>query len=246
MFQRTANFSVPAQNRPIDQEEVARVKADYTNYRAKARLQPAAFGPYYPRHADSVLEATPEEREQRFEEHWGFGGFMFLGAFGDLGMNEEANWHAAEFVRNKIRNTVKDPATAELLCPDGIIGCKRLCADTNYFETYNRDNVHLVDVSNHPIESFTSSGLVTGGRTYEFDDVVFATGFDAMTGTLLRMDIRGQDGLSLNEKWAAGPRTYLGLMTAGFPNLFTMTGTGQSFRARQHGHRRGAPCGLYR
>ena len=106
---------------------------------------------------------------------------MFLGAFADLGMSEEANWHAAEFVRNKIRETVKDPATAELLCPDGIIGCKRLCADTNYYQTYNRENVHLVDVSETPIERFTSSGLITGGNTYEFDDVVFATGFDALT-----------------------------------------------------------------
>ncbi len=226
VFQRTANFSIPAQNRPVDPQEVARVKADYADYRRRARLQPAAFGPDYPRHADSVLEATPAQRQQRFEAHWQLGGFMFLGAFGDLHQSEEANWHAAEFVRNKIRATVQDPATAELLCPDGIIGCKRLCADTGYFETYNRDNVRLVDVSKHPIELFNATGLVTGGREFEFDDVVFATGFDAMTGSLLRMDIQGENGLSLNEKWASGPRTYLGLMTAGFPNLFTMTGPG--------------------
>ncbi len=226
VFQRTANFSVPAQNRPIDRDLVSRVKADYADFRRRARQQPAAFGPDYPRNADSVLDASPEERQRRFETHWQLGGFMYLGAFGDLGLSEEANWHAAEFVRSKIRDIVNDPATAELLCPEGIIGCKRLCADTGYFDTYNRDNVHLVDVSKQPIERFTATGLVTGGTEYPFDDVVFATGFDAMTGALLNIDITGENGLSLEQKWAAGPRTYLGLMTAGFPNLFTMTGPG--------------------
>ena len=226
VFQRTANFSVPARNRPVDADEVARIKANYSEFRQRARMQPAAFGPNYPRHSDSVLEATPEERERRFEQHWQLGGFMFLGAFADIATNEEANWHAAEFVRNKIRATVKDPVTAELLCPKGIIGCKRLCADTDYFETYNRDNVQLVDVSETPIDRLTATGLVTGGDEYVFDDIVFATGFDAMTGSLLRVDIRGANGVALNDKWAAGPRTYLGLMTAGFPNLFTITGPG--------------------
>lgn len=226
VFQRTANFSVPARNRPSDPRAVERVKSNYPDYRRRARQQPAAFGPDNPRSADSVLTATPEERKRRFEEYWQLGGFMFLGAFGDLMLNEEANAHAADFVRSKIREIVKDPATAELLSPKGIIGCKRLCADTNYYETYNRANIHLVDVSRHPIERFTARGLVTGGVEYTFDDVVFATGFDAMTGSLLRMDIRGKNGVSLNEKWAAGPLTYLGLMIAGFPNLFTMTGPG--------------------
>ena len=226
VFQRTANFSVPAQNQPIDPERVGQVKANYPEFRARARLQPAAFGPDYPRNTDSVLDASPEQRQARFEQHWGYGGFMFLGAFSDLGMSEEANWHAAEFVRNKIRQIVHDPKTAELLCPKGIIGCKRLVADTNYFQTFNRDNVSLVDVSEHPIEQLNASGLVTNGTQYDFDDIVFATGFDAMTGSLLNIDIHGKNNLSLNEKWAAGPRTYLGLMTAGFPNLFTITGPG--------------------
>jgi cation diffusion facilitator CzcD-associated flavoprotein CzcO len=226
VFQRTANFSVPARNRPVDPATVARVKANYADYRQRARQQPAAFGPDNPRNADSVLTATPEERKRRFEEYWQLGGFMFLGAFGDLAFSEEANAYAAEFVRSKIRETVKDSATAELLSPKGIIGCKRLCADTGYYETFNRANVHLVDVSGQPIERFTAKGLVTGGQEYAFDDVVFATGFDAMTGSLLRIDIRGRGGVSLNQKWAAGPLTYLGLMVAGFPNLFTMTGPG--------------------
>ena len=226
VFQRTPNYSVPAQNGPIDEALVARIKANYPEFRARAWEQPAAFGPDYPRNADSVLDATPEERQRRFETHWQLGGFMFLGAFADLSLSEEANAYAAEFVRSKIRSIVHDPATAELLCPDTPIGCKRLCADTGYFETYNRDNVHLVDVSQQAIERIVPEGLVTGGKTYEVDDIVYATGFDAMTGTLLNMDIRGRGGLTLKEKWAAGPRTYLGLMTAGFPNLFLVTGPG--------------------
>ncbi len=226
VFQRTPNYSIPAQNRPIDQSMVADIKANYDNFRARNKLQQAAFGADYPRNMDSVLEATPEERQRRFEEHWNYGGFMFMGAFADLGLNPEANEYAAEFVRNKIRGIVQDPATAELLCPKTVIGCKRLCADTGYFETYNRDNVSLVDVSEHPIERLTPSGLVTNGNEYKFDAIVFATGFDAMTGTLLAMDIKGQGGRRLTDKWSAGPRTYLGLMTVGFPNLFMMTGPG--------------------
>ena len=226
VFQRTPNYSVPAQNIPLDPNLATSIKANYADHRARNYAQPAAFGANYPRRTDSALEATPEEREARFEEYWAHGGFMFLGAFGDIGMNMEANELAADFVRRKIRQTVKDPATAELLCPDTVLGCKRLCADTNYFETYNRDNVQLVDVSQQPIDRLTPEGLETGGTTYALDAIVFATGFDAMTGALLRADIRGRDGQSLRSHWAAGPRTYLGLAISGFPNLFTMTGPG--------------------
>ena len=226
VFQRTANFSVPAQNRPSDPAEVARVKANYAEYRQRAAQQSAAFGPDQPRNFDSALAASPEDRQRRFEAHWQLGGFMYLAAYGDLMLNEDANRLASDFVRSKIRQIVKDPATAELLSPKGIIGCKRLCADSGYFEAYNRDNVQLVDISQQPIERLTKTGLVTGGKAYTFDDIVFATGFDAMTGSLLRMDIRGKGGRSLNDKWAAGPLTYLGLMIEGFPNLFTMTGPG--------------------
>ena len=226
VFQRTPNYSIPAQNGPIDQTRVSEIKAHYDDFRARNKLQQAAFGADYPRRTDSVLEATPEQREARFEEYWNYGGFMFLAAFGDISLNPEANFHAAEFVRNKIRSIVKDPVTAEMLCPDTIIGCKRLCADSGYFETYNRDNVELVDVSEHPIERLTTHGLVTNGNEYEVDAIVFATGFDAMTGALLKMDIQGAGALKLSDKWAAGPRTFLGLMSEGFPNLFMMTGPG--------------------
>ena len=226
VFQRTANYSIPAQNEPLDAADAERIKANYADLRARNRLQPAAFGADYPRHADAALAASAEDRERRFETFWQHGGFMFMAAFGDLGTNLEANELAAEFVRNKIRATVNDAPTAELLCPRTVIGCKRLCADTGYFATFNRPNVKLVDVSTMPIERITARGVVTNGQEYAFDSMVFATGFDAMTGALLRTDIRGEHNLTLNEKWSAGPRTYLGLMTAGFPNLFMMTGPG--------------------
>ncbi len=226
VFQRTPNYSIPAQNRPLDPAFIEHTKANYADLRARNWQQPAAFGADYPRRTDSILAASPEERERRLEEYWNHGGFMFLAAFGDIGIDMRANAIAAEFVRNKIRSIVKDPATAELLCPTTVLGCKRLCADTGYFETYNRPNVALVDVSERPIERLTARGIVTGGREYQFDSIVFATGFDAMTGSLLRCDIRGEGGLKLSDKWASGPRTYLGLMTAGFPNLFMMTGPG--------------------
>jgi cyclohexanone monooxygenase len=205
---------------------VAAIKADYVGFRQRNKLQPAAFGADYSRHSDSVLDATPEQREQRFEAYWNDGGFAFLAAFGDITSSEEANYHAAEFVRNKIRSIVDDPQTAELLCPDTILGCKRLVADSGYFETYNRENVSLVDVSEHGIDKLSVQGIVVNGKEYAFDAIVFATGFDAMTGALLKVDLRGVAGVSLRDKWSAGPRTYLGLMTAEFPNLFMMTGPG--------------------
>ena len=226
VFQRTANYSIPARNGPLPEAQAASIKANYAELRERNWNQPAAFGAYYERNADSALAASPEERQARFEKHWALGGFMFLNAFGDLVLNEEANALAAEFVRGKIRQTVKDPATAELLCPQGLIACKRLCADTGYFETYNLPHVHLVDVSKRPIERLTRTGIDANGQHYEFDAIVFATGFDAMTGTLLRMGIVGEGGRSLRDKWSEGPRTWLGVMTAGFPNLWMMTGPG--------------------
>ena len=226
VFQRTPNYSVPAQNRPIDPDHVAEVKSNYAGFRERNLQQQAAFGADYPRGTESVFDVSEEERLARFEKHWRYGGFAFLAAFADIGMNLEANAIAAEFIRNKIRGIVKDPETAERLCPDTVLGCKRLCADTGYFETYNLPHVSLVDVNADPIERFTAVGLNTANHCYEFDAVVLATGFDAMTGSLLRCNIVGADGLALKDKWAEGPRTYLGLMTAGFPNLFMMTGPG--------------------
>jgi cation diffusion facilitator CzcD-associated flavoprotein CzcO len=157
---------------------------------------------------------------------WEQGGLGFVGTFGDLLFNKAANDTAAEFIRRKIRETVRDPAVAAILSPRSVVGCKRLCIDSGYFETFNRPNVTLVDVSAQPIERITPDAVVVAGKHYPVDAIVCATGFDAMTGTLRRIDIRGRAGRTLKDKWAAGPRTYLGVATAGFPNLFIITGPG--------------------
>ena len=214
VFQRTAHYAVPAHNGPIDPERVREVKANYPQIRQRAKRSATGFDQTF--NDKAALEVSEEEREREFEERWAYGGLPFLSAFTDLRYSEEANQTAGEFVRNKIREIVKDPKTAELLCPTTVIGCKRLCVITEYFEIYNRPNVHLIDVSESPIEKITPEGVMTGGRVYEIDTLILATGYDAMTGTLLRIDIRGRGGRTLQDKWKAGPRTYLGLMTAGF------------------------------
>ena len=224
VFQRTATYSVPAWNEAVDPAKAAEVKANYPDLRAKARARPTGF--YFPFNMKSAMEASPEERRAKYEEAWDRGGLPFLGAFGDLLFEKEANDTVAEFAREKIRGIVKDPATADLLCPDNIFGCKRLCVDTGYFETYNLPHVKLVDVSKRPIERFTEKGVVANGIEHEVDAVVCATGFAAMTGSFDRIDIRGRNGLTLKEKWAGGARTYLGLSTVGFPNFFMITGPG--------------------
>ena len=226
VFQRTAAYTIPAQNKALDPAKVEKIKSNYEAFRARGAMSPAAFGADFPFNMGSVFEATPEEREAQFEEFWLSGGFSFMAAYGDLSSSLEANKFAADFVRSKIRSIVSDPATAELLCPDTVIGCKRLCSDNGYYETYNSRHVHLVDVSQHPIDKLTAKGLVTNGQEYDFDAIVFATGFDALTGSLLKCNITGSNGLPLSEKWAAGPGNYLGLMTTGFPNMFTITGPG--------------------
>lgn len=226
VFQRTATYSVPARNAPLDPDYEARIKADYAGFRARNSLMPNAFGSSFPRNEASALETEPQERTRAFEARWHRGGLGFMGAFGDLILDGKANEMAAGFVREKIRGIVRDPAVAQLLAPRQVIGCKRLCIDTGYYRTFNRPNVRLVDISHSPIEAITPTGVRTGGQKFELDCIVFATGFDAMTGTLLRIEIRGCGGKTLNEKWQAGPRTYLGLGTAGFPNLFTISGPG--------------------
>jgi len=227
VFQRTANFSLPARNAPLDPEKEREHKATYVDRRRAAYDTPFGIAGYLPP-TKSALEATPEERERAYEAKWAEGGSIsFLYSFNDLLVNKEANDTASEFVRNKIRGIVKDPATAELLAPkDHPIGTKRLCLDTNYYETYNRANVTLVDARRAPIEEITTRGLRTRDAGYEFDSIVFATGFDAMTGALREIDVRGVGDEKLADKWAAGPRTYLGLMVAGFPNMFVITGPG--------------------
>jgi cyclohexanone monooxygenase len=225
VFQRTPNFSLPAQNRPLASDEARAIKATYRERRRQAR---ESFIGVPSTVADrGAADATPQERVRAFEERWRHGGLMLMSAFNDLLISAEANEHAAEFVRRKIRETVKDPAVAEKLLPRGYaIGTKRLCVDTGYFEIFNGDNVTLVDVRDAPIEAITPRGVRTAEGEYDLDVLVFATGFDAMTGAVLSIDVRGRAGASLRAKWADGPRTYLGLATAGFPNLFIVTGPG--------------------
>jgi len=227
VFQRTANFSLPARNAPMEEERERRHKAEYPARRRAAYDTPFAIGGY-PRPTKSALEVTEEERNAAYEAKWQEGGSIsYLYTYTDLLVNKQANDTASEFARNKIRGIVKDKATAELLAPkDHPIGTKRLCLDTNYYETYNRDNVVLVDVRSDPIQEITGKGVRTGSREYELDAIVFATGFDAMTGALREIDIRTSDGAVLADHWEGGPLTYLGLMVAGFPNMFTITGPG--------------------
>ncbi len=226
VFQRTPNFSIPARNKPMDDAYDAEWKKEYPARRAKARTM--RNGIYYNLNDKSAMEVEEEERLREYETRWEAGGLAFMAAFSDLALNAESNGTAADFVRSKIRATVRNPAVAEALSPTTYpIGTKRICVDNDYFEAFNRDNVSLVDIRKTPIEEVTPTGIRTGdGAHHEADAIVFATGFDAMTGALLKAGIRGRSGLPLAEKWEAGPRTYLGLMTAGFPNLFTITGPG--------------------
>jgi cyclohexanone monooxygenase len=225
VFQRTPNYSLPTGNRPMDRQYEQEWKSRYDEHRQLDRNSYA--GRYVTPPTHGVLEVAPEDQDLVFEEAWKEGAFAMMQAFKDLRSSREANEVAAEFVRRKIRQTVRNPAVADLLCPkDYPIGTKRLCLDLDYFETFNRDNVTLVDVKTHPIREITATGLRTSSASYELDVIVFATGFDAMTGPLLRMNVTGRDGTRLAEKWEHGPRTYLGLTVSGFPNLFMVTGPG--------------------
>jgi cation diffusion facilitator CzcD-associated flavoprotein CzcO len=224
VFQRTPNYAVPAHNRPLDAQDRNKVKADYPAMRRRAKQTMTGIDFDYS--DKKALETSAPERQREYERRWHHGGLWFLGAYQDLMVDQQANDTAAEFVRGKIRARVTDPQVARLLAPQNTIGCKRLCVDIGYYATFNRENVTLVDVSREPIETITRRGLRARGVDYEVETIVFATGFDAMTGTLLRIDIRGRNGVSLAEKWRDGPRSYLGLAIAGFPNLFTVTGPG--------------------
>lgn len=226
VFQRTPNFSIPARNRVADPDEVERVKGDYQGFREFNRMAPAAIRGTMPGRNESALDVPGDERNAEMHKRWEHGGFAFMGAFNDLGLNKAANDIAADFVRARIREVVHDPEVADALSPNNVIGCKRLCLDTEYYETYNLPHVQLVDINQDPIKRLTSDGVKTASTEFAFDVVIFATGFDAMTGTLLRIDIRGKDGQTLQEKWAEGPKTYLGLTTANFPNMFMISGPG--------------------
>ena len=225
VFQRTPNYSVPARNGPMGPELQRAIKEEYTEIRRRQRNSPN--GHPFQISEDSALAVSEAERQSRYEAAWERGGLRFRAAFQDLLTDADANETASEFIRSKIRATVHDEATAEKLLPrDHGYATKRPPIDTNYFETYNRDNVTLVDVRQSPLVEVTPQGLRTSAAEYPLDCIVFATGFDAMTGPLLKIDIRGQHGVTLRDRWSDGPRTYLGLQVAGFPNLFTVTGPG--------------------
>jgi cyclohexanone monooxygenase len=224
VFQRTPNYAVPAHNKPLDPDYVREIKASYPALRARAKETMTGIDFDYSDRA--ALETSPQDRAREYERRWQHGGLWFLGAFKDLTIDQAANDTAAEFVRAKIRGRVRDPRIAQALSPTNTIGCKRLCVDIGYYETFNRPNVTLIDVSERPIDAITPHGIRAHGREHEADAIVFATGFDAMTGALLKVEIRGRGGLPLREKWSAGPRAYLGVAMAGFPNLFTITGPG--------------------
>jgi len=225
VFQRTANYSVPARNAPLTPEFRRYAKQNAAEIR---RVMHASVNGHPWLIADrSALKTAPEERQAVYEAAWESGGLRFRATFQDLLTDKAANDTAATFIRGKIGEIVKDPATAAKLSDfDHPYASKRPPIDTDYFETFNRDNVELVDVRAEPIEKITPRGIRTRHAEYPLDIIVFATGFDGMTGSLLRMDIRGRDGLSLANAWKAGPRNYLGLQVAGFPNLFTVTGPG--------------------
>ena len=224
VFQRTPNYSVPAFNGPQPPHRVAALAEDRDAYRESARW--SRFGIAIAPSDVSALTASEEVRRQRFEEAWATGElFAVRDTFSDSRTNLQANEILAEMVRDKIRGIVDDPEIAEALCPkDYPFGTKRLCVDTDYFKTFNLPHTQLIDLRREPIKAVTATGVETATRSFEFDSIIYATGFDAMTGALVAVDITGRDGLTLKEKWAEGPMTYLGLTTTGFPNLFTVTG----------------------
>lgn len=225
IFQRTPPFSIPAHNGPANPDVVRDWRANRVKYRQAERENPIGIVAAVATE-NLALATPPDERRRVFEERWAKGGFAIGGAYADMLIIKEANDIAVEFFADKVRQVVKDPETAEKLIPKTYpLGSKRLCVDTGYFEVFNRDNVTLVDISKAPI-TVTPKGVKTGDKEYEFDCLIFALGFDAMTGALSKIDIRGRGGETLKEKWEDGPRTYLGLMVSGFPNMFIVTGPG--------------------
>lgn len=228
VFQRTPNFSLPSFNRPLDPEYERTWKAEYADRRQAALRTYGATLMEHVAEQRSIFDYTEEEREEVMERAWNArAGLNFIRTFTDTSSDPEANEILAEFVRNKIRSIVDDPETAELLCPKTYpIGGRRICVDSGYYETFNRDNVSLVDVRTNPIERVTRTGLRTSADEYDLDVLIFATGFDAMTGSMLKMDPVGLDGVRLADRWRDGPKSVFGLMTAGFPNLFMVHGPG--------------------
>ena len=226
VFQRTAAYAVPALNRPVGAAERAAWIANREDHREQARH--SLFGVPVAPMDRATFDVGAAERQRIYEEAWTKGELPALMlTFNDILSDEAANDAVAEFVRNKIRAVVKDPETAETLCPKSFpLGTKRICLDTDYYQTFNKPNVHLVDLRKMPIERVTPKGIKTNDKEYEFDAIIYATGFDAMTGAIVGVDVRGRGGIELRKKWEEGPKTYLGLTVAGFPNLFMITGPG--------------------
>lgn len=225
VFQRTANYSIPAGNVPIAADELAEAKANYAE-RRRISMRSGGGSPYIAT-TKRTMEVTPAERREAFEKRWQLGGVLFSKTFPDQMIDAAANEEARKFWEEKIRALIDDPAVAELLIPnDHPIGTKRICTDSNYFQTFNRPNVTLVSIRQTPIKSIDATGINTTDAHYDLDAIVFATGFDALTGTLDKIDIVGRDGERLRDDWSEGPRTYLGLGDDGFPNMFFVTGPG--------------------
>ncbi|SDL83570.1 cyclohexanone monooxygenase [Geodermatophilus siccatus] len=225
VFQRTPAYSLPARNRKLRADEISEMKENYRAYRQAQKE--SGFGIPTPVPTKSALEVSEEERDARFEEAWESGSLVnLLTTYTDLALDQDANDTAKRFIHRKIHEIVEDPQTAADLCPEYPVGTKRPCLDTHYYETYNRPDVHLVNLQREPLVEVTDKGVRTAADEYVFDAIVYATGFDAMTGSLTNVDIRGRGGASLKETWSAGPRTYLGIGSAGFPNLFMITGPG--------------------
>ena len=223
VFQRTANFVVPARNRPLDADELADWKSDYTGRRATAKQ----VGTLYEFSEATAFSVSDEQREAEYQRRWNKGGVNFVHAFKDINFDITANQTAADFIHAKIRSIVTDARTAERLCPKNYpFGTKRICVGSDYYETYNRPNVTLVDLQETPIQQISCQEIHTDRDVFQCDIIVCATGYDALTGALLNIDVRGVGDLALKDKWVTGPRNYLGLMSAGFPNFFIVTGPG--------------------
>ena len=223
VFQRTPNYSIPSNNGPMDKVIEEDIKSRYSEFRKDNYLN--GFGIAAISDEALITETDLDEVHLQLEENWQSAGLGFFGGYADVALDAEANEVAANFVRNKIKEIVKDPETAQLLVPDYHIGGKRLCVDTGYFETFNKDNVFLIDLKEHPIQKITSNTLESD-KTYEVDTLIMATGFDAITGALTNIDISGRGNVKLKDQWKGGAKSYLGIGITNFPNLFTVTGPG--------------------